>query len=216
MSRDKIQHLREEYRFASLLESEIDIDPFAQFSKWMKTALEEKLPEPNAMALATVDENHRPKVRTVLLKGFSEEGFEFYTNYNSRKGKQLLHNNFASLLFLYHQQERQIRIEGRVEKMSAEDSEAYFQKRPKSSQIGAWASPQSRTISDRKFLEEKVKELEEQYAETEVLPKPPHWGGYRLLPDRFEFWQGRPSRLHDRMEYILQSDGTWIRQRLAP
>jgi pyridoxamine 5'-phosphate oxidase len=167
------------------------------------------------MTLATATAEGKPDARIVLLKGFDEEGFVFYSNYNSQKGQQLATNPWAALVFWWAELERQVRIAGYVEKVSTEESEAYFASRPFDSQLGAWASPQSEVISSRSVLEENIAELQQKY-DREGVSKPPNWGGYRLFPQEFEFWQGRPSRLHDRLRYRQQSDGTWIRERLAP
>jgi len=167
------------------------------------------------MILATTNKDGRPAARVVLLKGIREDGFLFYTNYNSQKGNEMLENPYAALVFNWLDLEKQIRIEGKVEKLAHKDSEAYFQTRPKASQIGAWASPQSSVIEDRKLLEDNVTDLKQQYKDTEQLPCPTHWGGYIVKPDLFEFWQGRSSRLHDRIQYNLENE-EWTRVRLAP
>lgn len=210
-----ISSLRRSYSRQSLNESDVLPDPLGQFARWFEEALQSELPEPNAMTLATVSPSGRPSVRTVLLKGVDAEGFVFYTNYESRKGSDLANNPQAALLFTWLELERQIRIEGVVEKISAEESLAYFQSRPLGSQIGAWASPQSQVVSDRDVLESRSAQLQEQYAGADALPLPPFWGGYRLRPDRLEFWQGRESRLHDRIDYVLENEH-WNIQRLAP
>jgi len=215
LSKEKIEALREDYRSHQLNRSEIADQPISQFQAWFAEALEAKIPEPNAMTLATVNENHRPSARIVLLKGVDEQGFVFYTNYNSQKGKELESNPFAALVFCWLELERQIRIEGKVEKISRADSLRYFNSRPKGSQIGAWASPQSEVIADRSVIENKQKALAAEYAEQDLLPIPPHWGGYILVPDKIEFWQGRSSRLHDRFCYTLEGKD-WQIDRLAP
>jgi pyridoxamine 5'-phosphate oxidase len=214
-SSSHVADLRRNYTRAGLDETEADPNPFNQFQTWFDQALSADLPEPNAMTLATATASGKPSARIVLLKGFDEEGFLFYTNYNSEKGQQLSANPWGALVFWWAELERQVRIEGRVEKVSTEESEAYFASRPFDSQLGAWASQQSEVISSRAVLEEKLAELEQKY-EKQVVPKPPHWGGYRLSPTEFEFWQGRPSRLHDRLRYRQGSDDTWLRERLAP
>jgi pyridoxamine 5'-phosphate oxidase len=214
-SSSHVADLRRNYTRAGLDETEADPNPFNQFQTWFDQALSADLPEPNAMTLATATASGKPSARIVLLKGFDEEGFLFYTNYNSEKGQQLAANPWGALVFWWAELERQVRIEGRVEKVSTEESEAYFASRPFDSQLGAWASQQSEVISSRAVLEEKLAELEQKY-EKQVVPKPPHWGGYRLSPTEFEFWQGRPSRLHDRLRYRQGSDDTWLRERLAP
>ena len=215
LSKEKIEALRRDYRSHQLDLSQVNEDPILQFREWFGAALEAEVPEPNAMTLATVGPNHRPSARTVLVKGFDQKGFVFYTNYESQKGKELLANPFAALVFCWLELERQVRIEGKVEKISRADSLQYFTSRPKGSQIGAWASPQSEVIAGRGVMEELQKELEEKYAAAESLPLPPHWGGYVVIPDKIEFWQGRSSRLHDRLRYTLEG-GEWRIDRLAP
>jgi pyridoxamine 5'-phosphate oxidase len=210
-----IADLRRTYALESLSEQDVATDPVAQFGRWFDEALHAQLYEPNAMTLATADATGRPSARTVLLKGFDAAGFVFYTNYDSRKGRDLMDNPQAALLFWWGELERQVRIEGRVKKVGAEESEAYFQSRPRDSQLGAWASPQSRTILERAVIESNMAALQSQYADQPVLPLPPHWGGYRVLPDVFEFWQGRESRLHDRIRYTRDGEG-WVLDRLAP
>ncbi|MEL6922623.1 MAG: pyridoxamine 5'-phosphate oxidase [Bacteroidota bacterium] len=210
-----IHALREDYQRSTLELEHVDRNPIVQFDQWFQEARNSELPEPNAMVLASATLDGRPSARVVLLKGFSESGFAFYTNYESQKGKELLENPYAALVFNWLELERQIRIEGRVEKMSVADSEAYFQSRPKGSQIGAWASPQSSVIKDRQLLEDNVRELKNKYEHQDQLPRPPHWGGFVVVPDVIEFWQGRSSRLHDRIVYRL-IDEEWKRMRLAP
>lgn len=210
-----ISALRRNYALESLTESDVLRNPVDQFNKWFQEAMDSSLPEPNAMTLATADGRGRPNARTVLLKSYDHDGFVFYTNYESRKGNELAENPFATLLFTWLELERQIRIEGSVTKVSEAEALEYFQSRPKGSQIGAWASPQSRAIPDRSVLEQKVLELTAQYADVELLPKPAHWGGYRVQPEIIEFWQGRESRLHDRICYRLEN-GDWKIERLAP
>lgn len=211
-----IASLRRSYSLQSLEENQVNPNPFEQFKTWFEQAVAGQITEPNAMTLATVNADGRPSARTVLLKGFDERGFVFYTNYLSRKGQEIADNPFGALLFCWLDLERQIRIEGKIEKVSAEESLAYFITRPKGSQIGAWASPQSQVIHGRKVLEDKQAELAETYASSESLPLPPHWGGYVIQPDYFEFWQGRESRLHDRVIYSKNSDNEWVINRLAP
>jgi len=210
-----VADLRRNYTRAGLNETEADSNPFTQFQTWFNQALTADLPEPNAMTLATATAAGKPSARIVLLKGFDEDGFVFYTNYASQKGQQLTNNPWASLVFWWGELERQVRIEGRVEKVSQAESEEYFASRPLGSRLGAWASPQSQVISSRAVLEDKIAELETKYDE-ETIPKPPNWGGYRLIPTEIEFWQGRPNRLHDRLRYRQQGDGSWLRERLAP
>ena len=210
-----IADLRRIYALAAFSEQDAAADPFEQFGQWFDEVINAQLHEPNAMTLATADATGRPSARTVLLKGFDSHGFVFYTNYNSRKGQDLSANPYASLLFWWGELERQVRIEGPVEKVSEGESEAYFQSRPRDSQLGAWASPQSQVIVDRSVIEKTMADLQATYADQPALPLPPHWGGYRVRPDRFEFWQGRENRLHDRIRYTPLGDG-WVLDRLAP
>ena len=198
-----------------LNENEIDRDPIKQFQGWFDEALAAKLPMPDAMSLSTVTPDGRPTARMVLLKQVDAEGFVFFTNYNSDKAKQLEINPYAALVFYWPTLERQVRVEGKVSKTPAEESEAYFKTRPRESQIGAWASPQSEVISAREVLEQRAMELAEQYCDREI-DCPEHWGGFRLVPDRIEFWKGRVGRLHDRILYELQPDESWTIKRLAP
>lgn len=210
---DRIADLRKEYRREHLDEAHARPDPFAQFAAWFEEALASELPEPNAMALATADAAGRPSLRMVLIKGFDARGFVWYTNYESRKGRDLDANPQASLLFWWAELERQVRIEGRVERVSDDESDAYFKSRPLASRIGAWASPQSAPLS-KAGLMARVAEMGLKHG---LAPsRPPHWGGYRVVPAAFEFWQGRPSRLHDRIRYALGADGVWAIERLAP
>ena len=208
-----IADIRKEYRHASLSESDAASDPLDQFTLWFEEASRAKLPELNAMSLATVDENGRPSSRIVLIKGFDQRGFTWYTNYESRKGRHLNTTPYAALLFHWVELERQVAIEGRVERVSAAESDAYFASRPFESQLGAIASDQSEPIADRQMLDAKLTEAQATYSQSP--PRPPHWGGFRLVPSRFEFWQGRSSRLHDRLLYTLV-DGQWKRHRLQP
>lgn len=212
----RVADLRKEYRLTSLDESEVSSNPYALFEQWFEEAVSAQLPEPNAMTLATADKSGRPSARVVLLKGFRENGFIFFTNYESRKGRELEDNPYAALVFFWMELERQVRIEGKVEKVSFEESEAYFHRRPRESQIGAWTSPQSKTISGRAYLEERYRSCEQHFASTAVIPLPEIWGGYLLKPSAIEFWQGRPSRLHDRLRYVYLDDGGWHIERLAP
>jgi len=205
--------LRKDYALKTLDERDVDRDPMKQFGLWMVEAIHAQVPEPTAMTLATVDARGRPSARIVLLKGVDPQGFVFYTNYESRKGRELAANPGAALTFLWKELERQVRIEGIVEKVTAEESEAYFATRPLGSRVGAWASPQSRPIENRAWLETRWAELTQQYGEQP--PRPPHWGGYRVKPDHIEFWQGRLSRLHDRIAYTRLGNA-WEIARLAP
>ncbi|WP_257670627.1 pyridoxamine 5'-phosphate oxidase [Parapedobacter tibetensis] len=214
----KQQHIvaiRAEYGMGQLSEDEVADDALIQFQKWFDEALQNEVMEPNAMVLSTVSISGSPSSRIVLLKQLDESGFGFFTNYESRKGTELDENPHAALLFFWPELQRQVRIEGRVEKLSAELSDAYFQSRPKGSKLGAIASPQSREIPDRETLDTQLVELEKTYGDTELVPRPAHWGGYRLVPDLLEFWQGRGSRLHDRLAYKRQDNG-WQIVRLAP
>lgn len=206
--------LRKDYNLAGLTEKDLARDPFRQFEKWFEEAQAAKLPEPNAMVLASGTREGRPSMRTVLLKGLDGRGFVFYTNYDSRKGRELADNPRASLLFPWIAMERQVMIEGSVVKVTREESDAYFHSRPRLSQLAAWASNQSTIVSGRTSLEAAMKALDKQYAGQEV-PLPPHWGGFRLVPETVEFWQGRRSRLHDRLRYRREKDA-WVVERLAP
>lgn len=209
-----IAALRKDYSHASLSEAEVLADPIDQFHKWFAEALEARLPEPNAMSLATVGADGRPSSRIVLIKDLDARGFTFYTNYASRKGHQLAVHDCAALLFHWVELERQVRIEGKVEQVSAAESDAYFASRPLGSRLGAIASAQSETIADRAALEAQFTAAE--LEQGEHPKRPAHWGGYRLVPDYMEFWQGRQSRLHDRIVYQKQADGGWERSRLQP
>lgn len=211
-----IKQLRKEYTAYTLGPEDVSESPLAQFKAWFEQAVQVQVPEPNAMTLATCTPEGKPSARIVLLKGIEEGGFVFYTNYNSRKGTELEQNPQAALAFLWHELQRQVRVEGPVRRLSPESSTAYFQSRPKGSQIGAWASPQSTPIASRAVLEKRVEELAGQYAGAESLPRPPHWGGYVLAPSAVEFWQGRSNRLHDRIRYRLDENGNWQVERLAP
>jgi pyridoxamine 5'-phosphate oxidase len=205
--------LRKDYALKTLEERDVDRDPLRQFGVWMVEAIHAQVPEPTAMTLSTVGENGRPSGRVVLLKGVDPRGFVFYTNYESRKGRDLAAHPFASLTFLWKELERQVRIEGAVERVSPEESDAYYATRPLGSRIGAWASPQSRRLENRAWLEARWSELAREHGE--APKRPPHWGGYRVLPEMLEFWQGRLSRLHDRIVYS-RAGGAWRVERLAP
>jgi pyridoxamine 5'-phosphate oxidase len=210
----KIADLRKNYTQAGLLETDVAADPFQQFELWFEQAVAADLLEPNAMTIATVTAEGKPSARIVLLKGFDERGFVFYTNYDSQKGVELQQCPYAALVFLWGDLERQVRIEGKVELVSIEEATAYFHSRPAGSQLGAWASDQSTVIADRSILETRLQQLELEYQDREI-PKPAHWGGFQVVPTEIEFWQGRPSRLHDRLRYQLV-DGVWKIDRLAP
>lgn len=207
-----VADLRQTYDKGVLLESQAAASPFDQFTLWFDQALAAAVPEPNAMTLATVDASGQPSARTVLIKNFDARGFVFFTNYDSRKGHDLAAEPRASLLFFWQPLERQVRIEGTVEKVSEAESDAYYESRPVGSRLGAWASPQSQPTT-REALEANELRYREQFGDDP--PRPPHWGGYRLVPHALEFWQGRPSRLHDRLRYRL-TDGQWVIERLAP
>jgi pyridoxamine 5'-phosphate oxidase len=209
-----IADLRKSYERAELNEDASNADPLRQVEQWLNDAISAQVPEPNAMTLATVDSASRPSTRVVLIKGLDERGIVWFTNYDSRKGQQLAGNPYAALQFHWVELERVVRVEGVVEKVAETESDAYFQSRPLDSRIGAWASPQSEVISSRGVLVANAA----LYGAKFMLqpPRPPHWGGYRLKPERWEFWQGRKSRLHDRLRYTQQDDASWLRQRLAP
>lgn len=211
-----IADLRKNYTLTGLSEADVDANPIKQFQIWFQQALDAELLEPNAMTLATATADGKPTARIVLLKGVSERGFVFYTNYQSQKGKQLIANPYGALVFLWKELERQVRIEGKVEQLNPQESEAYFHSRPKASQLGALASPQSQEIPNREMLDQKLSDLQSQYQDDTIIPCPEHWGGLRVIPNCIEFWQGRPSRLHDRLVYNLQDDSSWQITRLAP
>lgn len=211
----KIQDIRTDYKLASLEIENVQPNPIEQFKIWFEEAIKAQILEPNAMVLSTVDANLQPHARVVLVKDISESGFTFFTNYQSNKGQELSQNSAACLTFFYPQMERQIRIEGSVSKISREESDLYFQSRPLGSKIGAWVSEQSKKINSRAELEQKQAELEKQYSE-KPIPIPEYWGGYLLNPNLIEFWQGRSSRLHDRILYELDSSKNWQISRLSP
>jgi pyridoxamine 5'-phosphate oxidase len=211
----KVDERRKDYQMFNLREEDADPDPIRQFALWFEDASLSEVPEVNAMALATATSDGRPSVRLVLLRGFDERGFTFFTNYDSRKARELDENPRAALVMFWHDLERQVRIEGRVERASDEESDRYFHSRPEGSRIGAWASPQSRVIPGREALEALYQEVEARYPEG-AIPRPANWGGYRVIPECIEFWQGRPNRLHDRLSYSRRPEGGWLIERLAP
>ncbi len=206
--------LRKEYTSAGLDKAAVDPDPIVQFHEWFEKVIDADLHEPNAMVLATATRDGRPSARTVLLKGYDQRGFVFYTNYEGRKARELETNPICALLFYWGELERQVRIEGRASRLSGEESDTYFAGRPRGSRLGAWASEQSRSVEDRSILEERLRALEAEY-EGRDIPRPPFWGGYRVEPDTIEFWQGRENRLHDRLVY-LRNEGGWKIVRLQP
>lgn len=212
---DHIASIRKDYKLQSLDEKNTDPDPFKQFEKWWQDVLQSNIDEVNAMTLATADKNGKPSARIVLLKAVTAEGFSFFTNYKSHKAIELKENPQACLVFFWKELERQVRVEGLVEKISVEESDAYFNSRPEASKIGAWASPQSSIIPSREILEENVVSIEKKFAGA-AIERPAHWGGYILKPSLLEFWQGRPSRLHDRLQYTRAEDENWKIERLAP
>lgn len=210
-----IDGLRQEYDNEVLHREDVADNPFTQFERWWQEIIQQEIFQPNAMTLATATANGRPSARTVLLKEMTTEGFVFYTNYHSRKGAELAQNPHACLLFYWRQFHRQVRVEGTITTVASETSDAYFASRPRGSQLGAWASPQSQSLENREELEGKLTAVTNQYT-NQTIPRPPHWGGYILLPNYFEFWQGQPSRLHDRLSYTLTKDSNWRIERLAP
>ncbi len=210
-----LSDLRLEYTLAGLQEADLDRDPFKQFDRWFQEALEAQLPEPNAMTLATATVEGVPSARIVLLKDFDTGGFVFFTSYQSQKAQELEQNPRAALVFFWAGLERQVRITGFTSRVSQQESEEYFLTRPRGSQLGAWASKQSEVVASRQVLEQRMGELEIQYQGSSI-PVPPFWGGFRLAPQSIEFWQGRPNRLHDRLQYTLQPDRTWLIERLSP
>ncbi len=210
-----IADIRKDYKLKRFNETDADVNPFAQFTVWWQEALAAAIEEVNAMTLATASLDGIPAARIVLLKDYNEQGFVFFTNYESYKAQQLAENPRATLLFFWKELERQVRLTGMVEKVSDDESDAYFFSRPVGSRIGAWASPQSQPIANRQWLEDKVNTIKQQYANGNI-PRPQHWGGYRVKPVIFEFWQGRENRLHDRIQYSLNENGGWVMERLAP
>ena len=213
MNNMNLHDIRQDYSSQSLNEEDCTAQPLEQFQRWLSEAIQAKVNEPTAMNLATVGDNGRPQARIVLLKEVAAEGLVFFSNYQSRKGRAMVHNPYAAVTFFWPELERQVRIEGIVQQLNNTDSDAYFKTRPYTSRIGAWASQQSEVISSKLELMTRATKFAAKYLL--AVPRPPHWGGYELIPDQFEFWQGRPSRLHDRIQYIWQNDN-WIRQRLAP
>ncbi len=210
-----IAHIRQDYTFAALDESVTGEDPILFFQKWFGEALESKISEVNAMTLATVDSSNQPHARIVLLKGLNDGAFSFFTNYDSSKGNDIANNSKVSLLFFWKELERQVRISGIAVKLSAAENDEYFHSRPEGSKIGAWASPQSRKIEGRHIIEQNVLHFEQKFSGV-AMQRPEHWGGYKVVPHTIEFWQGRASRLHDRIQFTIQQDGNWTRCRLAP
>lgn len=213
MNNMNLHNIRQDYSSQSLNEEDCTAQPLEQFQRWLSEAIQAKVNEPTAMNLATVGDNGRPQARIVLLKEVAAQGLVFFSNYQSRKGRAMAHNPYAAVTFFWPELERQVRIEGIVQQLNNTDSDAYFKTRPYTSRIGAWASQQSEVISSKLELMTRATKFAAKYLL--AVPRPPHWGGYLLIPNQFEFWQGRPSRLHDRIQYIWQNDN-WIRQRLAP
>ena len=210
-----IADLRKEYAFAGLVESDVDADPIRQFQNWFDQALAANLPEPNAMTLATSTADGFPSARIVLLKGLDDRGFAFYTNFDSRKGREILSNPRAALVFHWIELERQVRVEGTVEPVSDSEADAYYRSQPLGSRLGAWISKQSEVVSSREVLERDFSLIRSSFSNDDI-PRPPFWGGFRVVPVSIEFWQGRPSRLHDRLRYRQESNGEWILERLSP
>ena len=207
--------IRKDYRLQSLSEKDVEANPIKQFEKWFQQALASGIEEPNAMTLATSTADGKPSVRIVLLKGINDNGFVFFTNYESKKGKQIHDNPFGGVVFFWKELERQVTIQGEIKKVSEQESDEYFASRPPESRIGAWSSPQSQVIENREVLEKNVAYFTNKY-QSQNIPRPPHWGGYILLPTLIEFWQGGAGRLHDRLQYSIDTTNSWIIQRLAP
>jgi pyridoxamine 5'-phosphate oxidase len=210
-----ISERRKDYTLLNLREDEVDPNAIRQFERWFDEAMKAGVAEPDAMTLATATPDGRPSARVVLLRGVDDRGFVFFTNYDSRKGRELAANPWAALVLYWHELERQVRVEGQVRRVSVQESDHYFQSRPAGSRIGAWASPQSEVIKSRESLEIRCQELEKSF-EDGTIPRPPNWGGFRLVPETIEFWQGRPSRLHDRLRYTRREQSKWLVERLAP
>ncbi len=211
-----IADIRKDYKLRSLDESDVAGNPIDQFTRWWDEAIKSNIDEVNAMTLATATKTGMPSARIVLLKGYDANGFVFFTNYESQKGKELAENPQAALVFFWKELERQVRIDGIIEKVAAIESDAYFQSRPAGSRIGAWASPQSKQISGREVIENNYRVFEEKFPDPEAIPRPLHWGGYIVKPHTIEFWQGRSSRMHDRIQYKIEAGNQWAIQRLAP
>jgi pyridoxamine 5'-phosphate oxidase len=214
MSTNKISQIRSEYNIQSLNEGEVFQSPFKQFERWLNEAIESKCNEPTAMTFASSTFEGKPSARVLLLKEFSDKGFVFFTNYESKKGRQILQNPYGAIVFFWPELQRQVRLEGTVKKSSEEQSDNYFKTRPEKSKIGAWASPQSQVIPNRRYLENLKSDFQEEFS-GKTISRPPNWGGYIFSPSLFEFWQGRPNRLHDRLQYTLQNEA-WVIERLAP
>ena len=211
-----IADIRKDYKLRSLDESDVAGNPIDQFTRWWDVAIKSNIDEVNAMTLATATKSGMPSARIVLLKGYDANGFIFFTNYESQKGKELAENPQVALVFFWKELERQVRIDGIIEKVTATESDAYFQSRPAGSRIGAWASPQSKVISGRDVIENNYRVFEKKFPDQEAIPRPPHWGGYIVKPHTIEFWQGRSSRMHDRIQYKIEAGNQWTIQRLAP
>jgi len=214
--KNSLNQLRKEYAARALDEGSVSLDPIEQFGHWIQEAIESSLVEPNAMTLATASADGRPSARMVLLKECNEKGFTFFTNYESRKGRELAQNPWAALVFYWPELERQVRVEGRTERVSALESDLYFQRRPREARLGAWASRQGEVVASRGVIEKQMQEVSQRYMNLDSVPRPDSWGGYRLTPDLLEFWQGRPHRLHDRLRYQRDDQRVWVIERLSP